>query len=80
MACKSSKLDIVITLSLLQIAVDLHVSEEVEAVSVSLGEHLLLPCETGAVNPPTQSTWRKDGIEVTENIVGIQHAQLYWCS
>jgi hypothetical protein len=47
------------------------VSEEVEAVSVAMGKHLLLPCETGAVNPPTQSTWMKDGVEVTGNEVGI---------
>ncbi len=53
------------------IDVDLSVSEEVEAVSVAMGKHLLLPCETGAVNPPTQSTWMKDGVEVTGNEVSM---------
>ena len=52
-------------------------SEETEAVSVALGEHLLLPCETGAVSPPPQSTWRKNGIEVTGKGVGVHHTLLH---
>ena len=53
------------------IDVDLDVSEGVETVSVVVGQHLLLPCETGAMNPPEQSTWMKDGVEVTGNKVSI---------
>ena len=53
------------------IDVDLNVSEGVETVSVAVGQHLLLPCETGAVNPPEQSTWMKDGVEVTGNEVSV---------
>lgn len=56
---------------LFAIDVDLNVSEEVETVSVAMGKHLLLSCETGAVNPPEQSTWMKDGIEVTGNEVSV---------
>ena len=40
-------------------------------MSVAVGQHLLLPCETGAVNPPEQSTWMKDGIKVTGNEVSV---------
>ena len=61
--------------SLLNIDVDLSVSEETEAVSVALGQHLLLPCETGAVYPPALSTWRKDGVQVIGK--GVGHHYIY---
>ena len=62
---------------LIYLDVDLSVSEEVETVSVTLGQHLLLPCETGAAYPPAQSTWRKDGVEVTGEGVGFHHGPLH---
>ena len=52
------------------------VSEEVELVNVTLGEHLLLSCETGAVSPPTLSAWTRNGVEITGNGVGVSHALL----
>lgn len=45
-------------------------SERVEAVSVVLGQHLLLSCETGVLFPPARTVWRKDGHVLTGTEVG----------
>ena len=45
-------------------------SDEELQVNYTLGQSLMLPCETGVPRPPNHATWRKDGHPVvpTENV------------
>lgn len=58
--------------------VNLTVSDEERTINYTLGQSLILPCETGVPRPPDHATWRKDGdpIMPAENVAVLSDGTL----